>query len=1250
MPKFLSKEPKKSKVVKEKATTSVDDSQDESPKSPTILDSISLDVPSGQFMAIIGGSGSGKTSLLNALSQRVKSSNIATKGNIYYNGQPNLSHVTHAFVLQQDILEPNLTCRETLKYAADLRLSDASKEYRYNIVEEIILELGLKECADTMVGDSSRRGLSGGEKRRLSMGIQLLANPSVLFLDEPTTGLDASSAYLLTKTCYNLARMGRTVIMSIHQPRSDIFFLFDIVTVLATGGRLTYTGSVDNVVPYFESLGHYLPLRVNPADFIIDICAIDSRTSEAESRTRERVAKLVDSWNAYHKFDNAPLLGITDINNSKHEKKQRKVPLLREITVLTKRQFVMSYRDPMGYAGLLFEAISMGIIVGWVFYKMDGSIRGIRSQQGALYTACALQGYLLLLYEIYRLCRIDLKIYDRERGEGCITVHGYLISRRLAKVFTEDLFVPLIFSVISYFMMGLTRTATQFFIYFAVCLIGHYISITFATCCAAISREFAMASLIGNLFYTLQSMACGFFANSSHLPVYVRWTHWATYLYYSLIAVIENQFQGYFGDCPYGNQNTPECLPYTGEYVITSMNFRLNWISTCIGIITAWAVGFYLAAWVILYLFPMEISMAQGPKHTGHAKSNPEVFEFQKTENPNPLVVELKDLKLTLEKSFFGYKKQNISILNGISARFYPGSINAILGPSGSGKSSLLNLVADRLNSSVFSKYHSNDAIFFNNVAPPREVISSLCSFVTQEDDGLLPSLTVRETLHYAAYLRLPSHLKHEERRQIADNIILKMGLKYCANTPIGDELVKGISGGEKRRVTISIQLLNDPKVLLLDEPTSGLDSFTATSILEVLKSLAAEGRTVICTIHQPRSDMFNSFGNILLLAKGGRSAFNGSPEYLFGYLDRIGYPCPSMTNPADHLLDLISINLQTAQKEELSRERVRTILESWQEENQRLEQEASEKSNNQQLSSLQLIENEELKKRQKNVFSAYTVLLSRSWKNLKRSPHLLAARIGQVIGIGGILALFFSPFRDDYIGIMNRLGMLQQITALYFVGMLNNISVYPSERSVFYREYDDGIYDVLPFFMSYTTIELPFEFMTAMIFSVLYAIASGLDRSVAMFFITTYAVIVIVNCGESLGIIFNTLFLHEGFAINVISVILSIGTIMAGLMSLNMPGFLRGINWISPLKFAVGVVTQQSMQGQKFTCGGQVVDPETGECPLMTGEQVLQVYGVDIPIKPYLGALAVCLVVYRLIAFIVLRINRLKLKIHKLI
>ena len=493
-----------------------------------ILQDVRAYMPSGSITAIIGGSGSGKTSMLNALSHRIKSGRLETNGSILYNGNTDLSTIRSAYVMQQDILLETLTVRETLTYAAELRLPPpVTQAERSQIVEEVIKELSLKECADTRIGNNVHKGCSGGEKRRTSLGVQMLANPSVLFLDEVTTGLDATTAFQLIRTLKALAGKGRTIIVTIHQPRSEIWGLLDHL-VLLSGGSPLYSGPTAGCLPYFELQGHVLPAFVNPAEFIIDLAAVDTRTEELESASSVRVDALRYHWK---NFANAELSKPSDEKTAEEyhlsstpapKKSPRQSTLGRQTNVLTRRTLKVTYRDPMGMAGSLLEATSMAVLQGWIFLKMDGSLAGIRSRQGALYTAAALQGYLILLFETYRLT-IDIKVFDREYNEGVVGVLSFLLSRRLARCLTEDLPVPLIFSVIFYFMCGFRAEARQFFTFFAVNLLMQYIAVSFAILCVAVSRNFAGASLIANMGYTLQSLGCGYFVQSNQIPVYMRW-------------------------------------------------------------------------------------------------------------------------------------------------------------------------------------------------------------------------------------------------------------------------------------------------------------------------------------------------------------------------------------------------------------------------------------------------------------------------------------------------------------------------------------------------------------------------------------------------------------------------------------------------------------------------------------------------------------------------------------------------------
>lgn len=1214
------------------------------PEVKAILRGVNAHMPSGSLTAIIGSSGSGKTSVLNTLSRRVAGGRLRTTGDITYNGSSQLANIRSAYVMQQDVLLPTLTVRETLRYAAELRLPPpTTTEEREQVVQNVILELGLKECADTRIGNNVHKGCSGGEKRRTSLAVQMLSNPSVLFCDEVTTGLDAATAHQLVATLKALAVKGRTIICSIHQPRSEIWQLFDHVLLLSKGSPL-YSGRSAGCLAYFESHGYVLPPFVNPAEFLIDLAAIDTRSPEAEESSTTRVQGLIQAFETSPEnsglqiAEDKTLMGPSGSVVAGY--RQHHATIRHQIRVLTGRTFKTTYRDPMGIAGSLLEVTSMAVITGWIFLQLDGSLSGIRSREGALYTAASLQGYLILLFECYRLT-VDIQLFDREYREGVVSVPSFLISRRLARLLMEDVPVPLIFSVIFYFMAGFRPLASQFFVFFGVTLLSQYIAVNYATLCVAVSRDFAGATFIANMGFTLQSLGCGYFVQANQIPIWVRWLKWAAYVFYANGALVANEFIGHTSDplgqlydCPFaGGTANPACKEYTGLYIMQSLGFPSNWIVRPIIVLLAFAIALYLGAGLILRYWNVGIEISRAQKNDTDYSSGKEKMTSRSLDDIRTISIRLKNYTLDIQKRDIRLRNRpKLSILKPLNIMFEPGVLNVVMGPSGSGKTSLLNLMARRLHSSIATRYETRGEILFNGAIPSEKVIRSICSYVCQDDDALLPYLTVRENLHFAAGLRLPAHLSKDEKQQRAESVLLKMGLRDCAANLVGSDVVKGISGGEKRRVTIAIQILTDPRILFLDEPTSGLDAFTASSIIEVLRGLAEEGRTLVLTVHQSRSDLFQYFHNVLLLARGGHSVYAGKGSFMLSHFASLGFNCPTTTNPADFALDLITVNLQSATKEATSREKVKSLILEWDNSTQPLIETSSHIATPAELGALA---------RSMTPFRiAFPILLQRSFINFRRNPPSIVARTTQVLGYAICLTLFFAPLQSDYSSVQSRLGFIQEFAPLYFVGMLQNVAVYPDEKAVFYREHDDNAYSVEAFFLQYTVAEIPFEVFTSLLFAVLTVLAAGLQRTASLFFIVAFNAFAIVNCGESVGIIFNTLFNHTGFAVNVTSVVLSIAQIMGGVMSLHVPSFLQAFNHLSPIKWAIGNLAPYTLTGVHFSCTEDQQLPN-GQCPIRDGKDVLKLYNLNGNAGLNLLAVGICVVVYRLLAFLILKAKR---------
>ncbi|RSL68705.1 hypothetical protein CEP54_002653 [Fusarium duplospermum] len=1193
-----------------------------------ILRDIAADFQPGSLTAIIGTSGSGKTTLLDALSDRLANQARISQGTAIFNDSPRIHDIRHAYVTQKDVLLPTLTVRETLRYAADLRLpSSVTTRERYELVEDIINELGLQKCANTRIGNSQKQGCSGGEKRRVSIGVQLLANPSLLFLDEPTTGLDAANAFQLVATLRDMAQKGRTIIMTIHQPRSEIWSLLDNLLVLASGG-LVFSGPISQALPWFETNGFSKPPFTNPADFIIDISSIYYRSPQLEEESTTRINTLKSAW-LVESQRHFPHLANTDcplLKSPSQRITSQHRSQLQQLCILTKRTLKVTYRDPLSMVAFIIEAIIMGLAVGYMFYDLGRDQVGIRSRQGCLYVAASLQGYLVLIFETYRMT-LDMPIFDREASERCVSPIAFVFSRRLARLLTEDLPVPIIFSVLIYFMTGLDRQTGKFFIFFAITLLNHYIAILCATACVIISRNFATASLIASLIYTLQSLASGMIVQIETIPAYVRWTRWVTYMFYTFSAYIGNEFQGSPYECPFQDDQDTRCTRYSGDFVIKSLGFPQNWTGIAIACMAAFAIFFVSFSILGLqYLKPTSIANARAPESQREVSPNLEIKAQQPIAKARRLVVELDQFSLVLRtkslKRFRAGPTEKL-ILKPINAEFQPGVLNVIIGPSGSGKSSLLNAIGRRLHNSTSITYHQSGTMKVDGREVSDLTFRSICSYLRQDDELLLPAMTVRETLRYAALLRLPRTMTVEDKHQHAEEILLKLGLKGCADTLIGNESFRGISAGEKRRVSLAIQILTDPQVLLVDEPTSGLDAFTANSIVQLLQGLAEEGRTIIMAIHQPRSDLFGLFGNLLLLSHEGSPAYCGPAKDMLDYFGGCGHDCPSQTNPADFALDIVTDLAQHGSTEDGSGERVQRLIELWKQRSILTQRELGEgddghscvqgigqdlvDSSSENRPSLESLTELSSVRNRTPLHTSLPLLVRRATTNTCRQPRLVLARIMQSSGVAIIFTLFFAHLGHDYLSIQTRLGLFQQLGGFYIIGMLTNVAIYPSERDVAYRESSDGAYSLDSFLASYTIVELPFEIINALFFGILAVFAIGLPGTAATYFVASLACFSGLSCGESLGIMFNTLFSHTGFAINLMGVILALANSMAGILSLEMPSLFEYLNYLSPIRYQVRGVAYYSMRGLSFDCN---FDNDT--CPITTGEEALKLYRFD--------------------------------------
>ena len=395
-------------------------------------------------------------------------------------------------------------------------------------------------------------------------------------------------------------------------------------------------------------------------------------------------------------------------------------------------------------------------------------------------------------------------------------------------------------------------------------------------------------------------------------------------------------------------------------------------------------------------------------------------------------------------------KKPELQILSDVTATFKSGRMTAVMGASGAGKTSLLYAMAGELPPSRMS-----GKLLVNGEPCQPTRIKQISGFVFQ-DDVLLDTMTVQEALIMSATLRLKHVSRQEERNGMVRELLQILGLEHCKSTVIGSSQVKGISGGERKRCAIAMELITNPAVLFLDEPTSGLDTLTAYNVVATLRDLAhIHGRTIICTIHQPSSDIYHLFDDLLLLGSG-RVLYNGAVEGAIDYFNKRGFPCPHYTNPADyffmHVVGQPGLADQWAGSQEckLIRSEIDSTLPGGIPKN--------------------------IVKQHASMWVQFRYLLKRQIRNAYRNHMILNVKLFQNILVGLLVGLIYYDTDSKSVPtqIQDRNGALYFVVVSQFMGAsMGFVSVFSTEKAVFMREYGAGYYSIIPYFFSKILVEV---------------------------------------------------------------------------------------------------------------------------------------------------------------------------------
>ncbi|GAV64989.1 ABC_tran domain-containing protein/ABC2_membrane domain-containing protein [Cephalotus follicularis] len=532
------------------------ESLDPSVNTKVLLNDISGEAREGEIMSVLGASGSGKSTLIDALADRISKESL--KGSVTLNGEvleSRLLKVISAYVMQDDLLFPMLTVEETLMFSAEFRLPRSlSKRKKKARVQALIDQLGLRNAANTVIGDEGHRGVSGGERRRVSIGTDIIHDPILLFLDEPTSGLDSTSAYMVVKVLQRISQSGSIVIMSIHQPSYRILSLLDRLIFLSHG-QTVYSGSPADLPQFFTEFGHPIPENENKTEFALDLI----RELEGTPGGTKGLVELNKSWRTAKNSTDALLSKATPLKDAISASISRGKlvsgatnnanptcsfqtfanPMWIEMMVIGKRAMLNSRRMPELFGIRLGAVLVTGFILATIFWRLDNSPKGVQERIG--FFAFAMSTTFYTCAEAIPVFLQERYIFMRETAYNAYRRSSYVLAHSIISV-PALIVLSLSFAAITFWAVGLAGGLSGFLFFFFTILASFWAGSSFVTFLSGIVSHVMLGFTVVVAILAYFLLFSGFFITRDRIPIYWLWFHYISLVKYPYEGVLQNEF------------------------------------------------------------------------------------------------------------------------------------------------------------------------------------------------------------------------------------------------------------------------------------------------------------------------------------------------------------------------------------------------------------------------------------------------------------------------------------------------------------------------------------------------------------------------------------------------------------------------------------------------------------------------------------------------------------------------------------
>lgn len=1197
----------------------------------TILHPMSGVISPGTMTLILANPGSGKSTFLKAIAGKLLTRNAKLSGIISYSGMTaeeiKISKLV-GLVDQIDCHFATLTVRETIHFAD--RCLNGPPEHQPPKLREVarlrtdlcLHILGLTKCGDTYVGDALLRGVSGGERKRVTLGEMLVGGQSVFLCDEISTGLDSAATFDITKSLKSWTRsLGGSAVVALLQPPPEVVELFDNVLVLQDG-RLVYHGPCAAMLPYFQDIGFLCPKSVDPAEFVIDVVSGRGaqylvQTSDALAKPPRRAIQFEDCFrksalykqvqvSVKHmrntrqsvmngdKLHSIAHLIATDNSGSKYG-----AGLVESWMLLLARQKKIWMRDKELVLGKIVEAVLVGLLLG------------------IIYLNCKWKIYLRMLFFVVAIFQRQAwqqitisfqvrNVFYKQRSRHFFRTIAYTVAESMVQI-PLNLVVSFSLCVIFYFMSGLSRTASTFIVFYVIVACFQHAISAYFTMLASISPSITIAQALASLSVSFFLLFSGNIILPKLIPDYWIWMHWFNPLAWALRSLILNEFH----DARYSPTTRQLALKtfqvfhgsefiwigilvLIGYYILFSLlnTLALHYIqfhvASTASASAAASEDTYTAeektrASIVHNVVPDPSSLAGNENVVVNVPANVSIAETSGTYQFIPAYIAVQKLDYFVENPS---GEGELQLLHGVTANFAPGTMTALMGSSGAGKTTFMDVLAGRktggrIVGDITVNGEPKDPATFSRIA-------GYCEQMDIHSGGA----SILEALEFAAKLRLPAHTTLEACHEIVTHTMELLELNG-----ISRELVRNCSVEQKKRITIGVELVANPSILFLDEPTSGLDARSASFVMKGVLAIARTGRTVVCTIHQPSTQIFDLFDSLLLLQKGGHVAYFGElgskSSKLISYLASIpGTPAiQPHANPATYMLEVIGAGIARGQARDYAVEYRSTDL---------------FKANEAATAAITTGKIVDPDTEEVTIMIPFSPLhlppiatgfwwqfrwcvckmTMTYWRNPQYNLMRMVALPVYAVVFG---TTFYKLTEHTSAAVNSHVGLMYN--TLDFIGVINLMTVLDtvtSERVVFYRERMSNYYGPLPYAFSLFLAELPYLIWTSLLFMNVEYWLVGWEADAKGFFLFWFVFFMHITICTSVGQLMSVLMPNIKVANVAVGAMSVFFNLFSGfLMPHNsMRGFYKWIRWL--------VVTNYSLES--------LVSIELGRCGASEG------------------------------------------------